>query len=514
MLRAAARLIGLAVALLAGPAGAEAPSGGWTEVQTSHVTVKTDLGAADARRAAQMAERLRSAMLAAAWPGAKLIQPERTQLVVLASHMDFVRYFGDSVSGALAEEGYPPTVFLFGPPEKWESRETLELAETNSLLKQALAAHLAAFVYQRQPRWFRVGLAQFLETLRLSEDGKTATLGDINLQAVREYNSHRTVTVEDALGWGTTLNPSDEATLSGLYGLSWLMVHWMYNTHPAEFARFQSLLSKGVDPEKAWKVAFPGVSTGELDRELNHFVHYGDYRNASVTVPEVDVRVTVQPMAPADVHATRAAMALAADKSAEAATELKAALAADPTNVAALRLRLAQGTPQERTVLGRRATAAHPGDGLAWLTLAEALPEDTDTWEERAEAYRKATELLPDHPAAFNALAWMDFRKGKFTEALPLAVAAVRMAPWDSAILNTLAATLAMVGRCSEALPTQGRALDMLSDGATSEQRDQYVTRLATMKRRCSELATAAPPAAVPALNEAPAPIPLPPAKP
>jgi Flp pilus assembly protein TadD len=507
----AQRLAAFGVLLCSGPLAAAEPTG-WIEIHAPHITVKTDLKPAEARRAALMAERLRAAMLAAAWPDAALLQPERMELVVLASQVDFVGYFGDFVSGTTVEGGYPLTVFLFGPPEKWESRETLALEETNSVLKQALAAHLAAFFYQRQPRWFSIGLSQFLETLRVSPDGGTATLGDINLRGVRDYNRNRTVTVADALDWGSKSDPRDEGTLSGLYGLSWLMVHFLYNTRPHEFARFQTLLAKGIDPDKAWKAAFPTLVSADLDKELNHFVRYGEYRNRSVRIPAVDTSLRERAMTSAEVHAVRAAAAFAAGRDKEAAAEVAAALVDDPGSVRALRMQMPLLSSDERLRRARQATLAHPRDGLAWLTLGDALREGGENSEECAEAYRKATELLPDHPAAFNALAWMDLRQENSGEALPMAVAAVRMAPDDASFLDTLAAALAAAGRCSEAVPTQARALDMLSEGSSPSQWAEYVARVASMKRRCSDVgaSTAAPPP----LNEAPPPSPLPTSKP
>ena len=278
--RCAPGLLLLAAAASAGPAQT-----GWTEAQTLHVTLKTDLRPDDARRAAVMVERTRAALLASAWPGATLLQPERIEVVVLSNHQEFQTYLGENTAGEFIEGAYPPTIFLYGGPEQWERRETLELEETTSILKHELSHHLAAFFYRRQPRWFAEGLAQFLETLRFSEDGKTATLGDINLHAVRSYNRWRTFTVADALAWGSTFNPEDQGSVMGIYGLSWLLVHWLYNTHPDEFARYQTLLVKGIDPDKAWKATFPRLVPSEVDTELNHYARYGEYRNATVPVP-------------------------------------------------------------------------------------------------------------------------------------------------------------------------------------------------------------------------------------
>jgi len=494
---------GLGLSLLAMAAWVAPAPTGWTQVQTPHVTLMTDLRPDDARRAAVTVERTRAALLAAAWPGTQLLQPEHIEVVVFANHQEFQRYFGDRVGGVFVHGRYPPVVFLYGAPEGWEQRATLALTETNSVLKHELTHHLAAFIYRRQPRWFAEGMAQFFETMRIADDGSTATLGDANLQALASYNRTRSVSVADALAWSGKLDAKDQATTAGLYGVSWLLVHWLYNTHAADFDRYQTLLVKGIDPDKAWKAVFPGLSPAELDGELNHYAHLGEFRNVSVPIPRVADVLRDRPMTSAEVHAARARTALTAGgmqvhgeaSLADAQAELASALAEDPGNVAALSMKMGTVPPGERLALGRRATAAHPEDGLAWLLLAEALPDTPELWSERAEAFRKATELLPDDATAFNNLSWMYLRKGQPQQALPLAATAVRMAPWESAFLDTLAEALAGVGRCSEAVSAQSRAVDMLPERASAAVRGQYAGRLASIQKQCSQ---PSPTAAVP----------------
>ena len=434
------RLAALGLLLLSPQASAADAKTGWMEVKTKHVTVKTDLGRKDALRTAVLAEQTRAALLAAAWPGSRLDQ-DRIELVVFSNHQDFERYFGDFVADKVVLGDYPPTVYLFGSPDRWERRVTLEEEATVSVLKEALAQHLATFFYRRQPRWFSIGLAEYLETLRIAADGRTALLGIVNLQAMNDARTHRSVGVADALAWGTTLNPTDEGTLLGLRGVSWLMVQWMVNTHLPEFVRFQKLLVTGLDPAKAWKVVFPTLLPGDLDKELHQYLQYGSQGVATVSIPESDETTldSERLLSSADVHALRAEAALAADHAKDAQAELSAALADDPTNVAALRLQMPLLKPSERVALARRATAAHPEDGLAWVMLGDALRETGGNPEECTQAYKKAMELLPDHPAAFSALASLDLQKGQPAAALPQAQAAVRMAPWDAAMLATLA---------------------------------------------------------------------------
>ncbi len=180
-----------------------------------------------------------------------------------------------------------------------------------------------------------------------------------------DYVGHRTLTVADALAWGRNYNPTDEGTLLGLYGLSWLMVEWMVNTHLPEWVRFQKLLVTGMDPEQAWKVVFPTVRSADLDKELNLYAQYGSMGLSTFPIPEVEVVVLHQaPMSAADVHVTRADAARAAGFDKEALEELAAALAVDPANVRALQQQLPRVSPSERLALARRATVAHPDDGL------------------------------------------------------------------------------------------------------------------------------------------------------
>jgi Flp pilus assembly protein TadD len=495
------RLAGVGLLLLASVTSAGEPKSGWSEVKTPHVTVKTDLSLEAAERAAVLAEKTRAALLAAAWSGAKLPQ-ERIELVVFSSHQDFAFYFGDIVFDKAVLNDYPPTVFLYGASEKWEKRPSLEIEETTSVLKQALAQHLATFFYRRQPRWFSVGLAEFLETLAISEDGRTAILGHVNRRALYDYSTHRTLTVADALAWGSTLNPGDQGTLDGLAGLSWMMVQWMFELHLAEFVRFQKLLITGLDPDKAWKVVFPPQQSGDLDQEIHHFAQFGPFAAAAIVLPEAEFTIDKErSMGSAEVHALRAGAARAAGLPKEVLKEVSAALAEDSGNVAALRMQMPLLKPAERLALARRATAAHPDDGLAWLLLGDALREGGENSEECVQAYRKATELSPDHPAAFNGLAAMDVQKGKAASALPLALTASRMAPWDAVYLDTLAAALAGVGRCNEAVASEARAADMASANGSPAPRAIYAARLADIQKTCTEAPAAA---AVPAPSETP----------
>jgi len=476
------------VLLASGASAADSPTG-WFEVKGAHVTVTSNLSLDAAKRAVVLAETTRSALLAAAWPGATLPQ-DRLRLVVFFSHQDFQFYFGDFVPHMDGVGGFPPTVFLYGLPDLWEKRSTEELEVTTSVLKRVLMQHLELFFYRRLPRWFWVGLSEFFETLRFSAEGKAASFGGINVVARSLYFSHRTLDVKDALAWGSTFNPRDEATLLGLRGLSWLMVEWMYSTHLPEFVRFQTFLMSGMDPTKAWNLVLPKEVTANIDRELNFYARYGSLGGSAVPLPAGNFTSDGgRPLTSAEVHAVRAEAALAGERPKEVAAEVSAALADDPGNVTALRLQLPLLKPAERLALARRASVAHPNDDLAWLLLGDALKDTGEAPEERRAAYKKATEISPDHPLAFSALAAMAIEAGKPQEAMTLALTAVQMAPWDPTLLDTLASALAAVGRCSESVSMEARAVDRATESGDAS-RSVYATRLAEIHKTCNEAPT------------------------
>ena len=474
---------------------------GWREIQSPHVRLRTDLGSRAAREATLAVERFRAEIIAAAWPRATLPAVDRIEVVVYANGLDFEQQFGRRLGGVFFHE-VPPLAVLYGTPDRWERRANLATSETTSVLRHELVHHLAAIVYRRQPRWFAEGLAQFLETIRPSSDGKALVLGAANLQAIRSYHAYRSVTVADALAWSGKLDGLPEGTVHGLYGLSWLMVHWLFNAHPAQFDQLQVLLAKGIDPAKAWKIILPGLGVSDLDAELYQYAKHGNYQEylAPFTPPtEAGFKEVV--LSESEVHAERARVALAAARAAtepephreEARRELARALEIEPANVSALLLQARGAEPSDRLELGRRLTEAHPEDGRSWLLLARSLGSSPGVAAERQAAYRKAVELKPDDATALNSLAWMYVQSGKASEAAPLIGRAVELAPYDPGMLDTLAAVQSQLGRCSEAVASQARAVDSLPDGVSAAVRRRFEERLERYRSGCA----AAPPADV-----------------
>ena len=511
---------GSVLGMLVLAATATAGETGWREIQAPHVKLRTDLGSGDAREAALTVERYRAEIIAAAWPRASFPPGDVIEMTVLANGVDFERYFGRTIAGSFFHD-VPPHAIMYGSPDRWEKRATLRLSETNSILKHELTHHLAAMVFKRQPKWFAEGLAQFLETVRPSDDGKSVIVGAANLEARTNYLRIRSLRVADALRWAGPLDTHDEMTIHGYYGLSWMMVHWLFNEHPDQFTQLQVLLSKGVDSEKAWKVIQPGLGTSDVDAAIQAYAQHGNYQEFQAPfTPPTATGFTEKPLSEADVHATRARVALNASRStnegkalrAEGEQEIAAALKLDPNNLEARILQVRSAPPPERLELAKKLVADHPEDGHAWLILSGNLPRSDA--QAREEAVRKAYQLLPENPLALNSYAWMLLQQGKASEALEPAVKAATLAGYDASILDTLAAVQAALGRCSEARGTQARAVDALPEQASPDTQLRYRKKLAEYETTCAASATGvtasnAPPGGPPPPANAP---PAPPA--
>jgi hypothetical protein len=466
----------------------------WLRFQTEHFELSTDLPEEDARRAAEALERTRAAVLAAAWSnvGAGRLT-SRTAVVVFRNGLDYEHFVGKYVLGHYTNTGRS-TIFLYGPPERWEKRNTLRDDSTTSVLRHELVHRLAAGVYAREPRWFAEGLAQFLETIAVSEDGATAIIGRENWIALRNYQRVSHVGVADAFAWRSDRG-KDDGTVLRLYGVSWLLVHWLYFTRAEAFAAYQVELAKGTDPAIAWSKSFGDLRPEDIDKQLEHHSRHFVFKEVVVSLPPAKAGMLERKtITEADVYAIRAQLGLFDLRSrtetqmAEVRGELERALSLEPGNVLALRLiRYAGMKMDNEDVLARlrKQVAERPDDGGTWLLLGERLGDDPAHETERIAALKRAVALSPNEANAYNALAWALVTTKHGEESLPLATKAAMLAPWNPAILDTYAAALFAVGRCPDALQMQKRAVDMIAE--QDEAIREYETKLSEYARACGD---------------------------
>ena len=196
-----------------GPRFATCPANGgqpWVELESDHFVLQTDLPPEQARQGVEYLERTRAAMLAAAWPAALKQEMPRLTVHVLADTSQFESIFPRRVGGVFSRNGDEPFIVLAGAPDSWEQRFTGLSDVTSSTVKHELAHYLSSYFLLRQPRWLAEGLAQFLETLQLSKDGRTAVLGQPHLHDVSTMKTlldavdrgvEDTFSMKDVLTW-------------------------------------------------------------------------------------------------------------------------------------------------------------------------------------------------------------------------------------------------------------------------------------------------------------------------
>ncbi|HXN40170.1 MAG TPA: hypothetical protein VN918_00180, partial [Myxococcaceae bacterium] len=291
----------LTAAGCAGPRVGRSPAEGghpWIEIRTAHYTLQTDLSPDDARDTALYLERTRSALLAAAWPRAK--PPEdNIKAFVLRDDVEFQQLFEHAFGGIFLRHNFTQFVLFYGRPANagWFSQRV------GTTLKHELTHHLSAYFLRRQPHWLSEGIASYMETLEISDDGESAVVGFSNPQLLGVPPAR----TQDVLAW---TNRAPDVDGMRLYAGSWLLVHWMMNVQPEKFGDFQQRLNKGEEAESAWKNAFPETNLDKLNDDLRHYREHGQYRTLKVRVPPVDTVHLGRTLEDAEVHAIRAHLVL------------------------------------------------------------------------------------------------------------------------------------------------------------------------------------------------------------
>jgi len=312
----------------------------------------------------------------------------------------------------------------------------------------------------------------------------------------------RFVTLRAMLNWGRW--PLSDLEQAGMYGLSWLFVDWLYNTHRESFIRYMEGLASGTPSGFSWEGAFGSndLTVDEVERALTDFARHGSYEEFTQPLRATPHAVDSQLMAPSEAHAARAQILLASlgkhqEKSRvdELKGEVKKALDLEPANLDALMIDELDPLPDRLGRL-RRAVAVFPNDPRPYMMLGDELARTKGAAAERESAYRKALALnaastnkesaqAPD-PQLLHALAAILLERGEASEALPLADRAAKAAPYSADISATLAVALERVDRCDEALVEMERAVErVLESGRAIRQR--IARRVAEIPVHCGK---------------------------
>ena len=412
------------VACVVGPRFTRCPGEGgpaWVQLDSDHYTLQTDLPVEEAREAMRILERTHVAILAAMWPEALTRPKPKLQVYVLRERKEFEGLYPRRVRAFFHRNDSEALIVLPGRPASWEQRFSGLSRASSSRLNHELTHYLSTYSLIRQPRWLSEGLAEFLETLRLSEDGKTAVVGAPHLEALHEIRGGYPggFQVRRLMEWdGTMEGGEQDRRIAHMYAGSWLLVHWLHTERPREFAAYQALLARGVAPDEAQRQALPDLGSPEVDARILDYVQGRTYPERAVAVPPVGTSFVEQVLEHAEVHAIRAKLAALAAGMAHrepfiqnrwklSRDELDEALRLNPNGLLALTTKLRAAPEAERPAIARAAVEAHPDESEAWVLLTEALRPDPSARAEQETAYKKALELEPRNAYAATGLAWL-----------------------------------------------------------------------------------------------------------
>jgi hypothetical protein len=461
----------------------------WRRVTTEHFELRTDFDSPKARAIAQRLESARDALVSAAWPDVPFRTTERLHAIVLADQKEFGAAMGGDVAGVFDHDAVP-TFIVAGDPETWDSWVG-HLGSPSSILRHEMAHQLSAAVMPRQPHWFAEGLAQFLETVRVSDDGASVVAGGMNMNAFQVYLHTQDVPLRRLLEWSGWTDSHSDRERYGLYGQAWIFVHWLYDTRAEAFARYQADLAKGADPKRAFANAFPGFDADTLDNTMYRYAHAADFHEFSRPLHRTQITFREEPMSGAEVHLARARIAFAsashfkpgADQDAlvaEGRRETMLAIEDDDTIVETALVATWLPRPS-RLALAGTVTFAHPDDARAF----ELLGELSDQAAEKERAYRRALELRPDNAIVMNELAWLLVRQHRAEEAEPLAKEALERRADDWKVNDTYAAVQMLLGRCRDAVAYETKAADLAKSAAQAAQQ-RVAVRLSTYRSACA----------------------------
>jgi tetratricopeptide (TPR) repeat protein len=440
----------------------------WRRVTTAHFVVETDLDERAAVETAKELEISRDALISAAWPNFEFPETVRTDVFALADGAEFHRLFGPNLAGMFTHASVRGSVCLSGPPDNWVRGGSS--GAMGSTLRHEIAHQLAAAVFPAlPPRWFNEGLATLLETVRITRDRASVVIGRPNGEQLSQVSLGETITLRRLLDWSEHNNALTASQVAGLYSKSWLLFFWLYQKKQEPFARYQEALAKGTEPEAAWASEFSELDADFIDGELSAYARGGEFDVRSMPLRRSQTTIVHQLLSPADTHVARAKVGFIANHEdgpvlEEAKREVRRALELDATNVQALRLDT-WSPVAERMTTARRALAAHPHDGWAYVLVSDILNATSPDSDEQEAMRRRAVALLPGEPEVLSLLAWTLLRRDKTKEALPLALRATQAAPHDPGIADVAAMVLLGVGRCNLAVNHARRALAFARDG-------------------------------------------------
>jgi hypothetical protein len=433
---------GCGARLGSGPPGQPGSSAraGWLELETPHFRVHTDLPELQAREMGRSLEDARTALLASAWPGAKG-PPGRTRVVVFTRLTDFHRYTGveGNVAGiAITRPGF----------ERWIAFSPGPDNGIPSVAAHELVHDLSQWFLPLQPRWLAEGLASYLEGFRFDAERRTVVAGESSPRYVGWLKQTKTLMSSSRLFAETALEAHDPREDVSFYAGAWFLVHYLLNERGEAFGQFQRSLMRLTPWKRAWEEAFPGLTLGELDADMIQYAEEGRFTPVIEPFEPSVFEPTLRTLSPAEAYGVRALLGAILGNDTRA--DIEAASKLEPDELSALVARfhsLESRDERARQEIARRAVAAHPDDGDAWLLAARVAPEG----QEQRHALDRAFALAPYHPGVVWLLANDELRQGNPKRALELVRLAERRSGLSASMLMLHVGALLGLQRCDDA---------------------------------------------------------------
>jgi tetratricopeptide (TPR) repeat protein len=335
------------------------------------------------------------------------------------------------------------------------------------------------------PLWFGRGLAAFMSNTLVRNS--SLEVGRIVPEYLRVLQTEARPTLRELLT-ADRGSPwfASEGKLHEFDAEACLFVHYLMigdnGAHRAQLDRFATLVRDGQPAAGATESAF-----GNPDTLENVFKVYYSKPLFQFMIFNVDANVKQEAfdahaMPPAGAAAALAAWHVAMGRPVEARTAIGDAKKADAKLAAAFD---AEGLLLESERKGDEARAAFASAielqstnayvHYRWAALSWSAQADAATKTRVDEALDRATKINDRLAPAFTLSAFVKTQLGHPDQALPLAMRAVSLDPWDSQNRVTLASVLLMLSRRDEARVQASMAFELASTDAERRAAQQIV---------------------------------------
>jgi len=454
-MRLALRLLVLLVLLPAVAAADPMPRAGWIGLKAPNFYVIGDVGQRDLREVTRRLEQFREA-IGIIFPKAILSTTTPTTVLVFRSHKNY-----EPVK-PLYQGKIKKNIAGYFQPGRSLNYVTFTMEEGIEQLDIVYHEYVHLVVNNNitnVPLWFNEGLAEYYRTFQITANGKLATLGKVDADHVLLLRDHFIPLADLVKVDHKSPLYNESARQSIFYAESWALVHYLllgeqqkYVSHAGSFV---AALADGASLEDACQRQL-GLTGDQLQQLLSRYIRGDMFPMQSARFTERIGKIDdlpVTPVSEAEVHATLGDVLLNMGRTADARVELDRAVALDA------------GYAPAHTSLGMVASRENRADDARKeLEMAAGLPTATyvtqfefanalaQSWanpapgdgEKIEKALRRAIELNPSFPDAYEMLAWkLGQNEPSLDEAMRLVNKALDLAPGREAYVYRKAVLLA-----------------------------------------------------------------------